>query len=315
MSDCAPVVVVAFNRPHMVRETLLNLSRCEEVDSHEVYLVIDGPRSDADREKINQVVVAANSFRSNGIPNLQVVARDANLGGVPNMRRTLDECLERYGRVIVIEDDILVSRTFLRYMEDGLRKFENDKRVWAINGYLDWKMAIPRSYPYDCFMAPRHSAWGWATWKDRWQAVDFELKDWPESADDVLLKELSLCGGDIRAMLDAQKSGKLNAWDVQCTYYMRKNGMYTIRPRVSMTKNNGFGTECEHCSQPSSTYSKQKYYNLQPDFDVDLFPDENVLRAFRRSFSRPLVERVRDRILRFYLDYLGSTNREPLEIK
>lgn len=315
MNGYAPIIVVAFNRPLMIRETLLNLSRCEEVERHRIFLVVDGPRNDADRVKVEEVVSVAEEYKNKGLLHLEIIRREKNLGGVPNMRRTLDEFLERYGRAIVIEDDILVSRAFLRYMEDGLRKYESDKRVWAINGYLDWKMTIPRSYPYDCFMAPRHSAWGWATWKDRWQAVDFELKDWPESADDVLLKELSLCGGDVRAMLDAQKAGKLNAWDVQCTYYMRKHGMYTIRPRISMTKNNGFGTECEHCSVPSSTYSKQKYYNFWPAFDEAIEPDKSVLIAFRRSFSRSFVERVHDRILRFYLDHAGSLNREPISIK
>ena len=306
-----PVMVVAFNRPAMLKETLSNLSRCENLGDREIHLYVDGPRNVADESKIRAVVDVAMKWGR----DLRIKIRNANLGGVPNMIAAVSEMLEQYGRVIIIEDDILVSQSFLTFMDDALSRYENNPKIWAINGYVDPKMTMPRQYKKDYFLAPRHSAWGWGTWKDRWAAVDFEIKDWTTMrSDESLVRELNVAGGDIVKMLDAEVAGELNAWDVQCTYYMRKNGLYTLRPRLTLTKNNGFGTECEHCSMPSSRYSKQKYYNFHPILDQSPTSDPLVLAAFRDSFHRTYLQRVEDRLMRFYLDHYGDSNRNPIQI-
>ena len=306
-----PVMVVAFNRPGMLKETLSNLSRCENLDDREIHLYVDGPRNVADESKINAVIEVAKEWGA----DLKIKRRNTNLGGVPNMIAAVSEMLEQYGRVIIIEDDILVSRSFLTFMDAALARYENNSKIWAINGYVDPKMTMPRLYKKDYFLAPRHSAWGWGTWKDRWAAVDFEIKDWTmRRSDESLVRELNVAGGDIVKMLDAEAAGELNAWDVQCTYYMRKNGLYTLRPRLTMTKNNGFGTECEHCSIPSSRYSKQKYYTFHPVLDDLPMTDPSVIAAFQNSFSRTFCQRLVDRAKRLYLDYCGDANRDPISV-
>ena len=306
-----PVMVVAFNRPGMLKETLSNLSRCENLDDREIHLYVDGPRNVADESKINAVIEVAKEWGA----DLKIKRRNTNLGGVPNMIAAVSEMLEQYGRVIIIEDDILVSRSFLTFMDAALARYENNSKIWAINGYVDPKMTLPRLYKKDYFLAPRHSAWGWGTWKDRWAAVDFEIKDWTmRRSDESLVRELNVAGGDIVKMLDAEAAGELNAWDVQCTYYMRKNGLYTLRPRLTMTKNNGFGTECEHCSIPSSRYSKQKYYTFHPVLDDLPMTDPSVIAAFQNSFSRTFCQRLVDRAKRLYLDYCGDANRDPISV-
>lgn len=225
------------------------------------------------------------------------------------------EMLDAYGRTIIIEDDILVSRTFLSFMDDALDRYEDYPKIWAVNGYLDPKMSIPKKYKKDCFLAPRHSAWGWGTWKDRWAAVDFEITDWREKKrDESLLRELRIAGNDVINMLEAVSSGALNAWDVQCTYHMRKHGLYTLRPRVSLTKNNGFGTECEHCIMPSARYSKQKYYNFVPQLEAKPMVDDAVLAAFQNSFNRTYCQRIRDYVDRLYLEQFGDVNRHPMDV-
>lgn len=312
VSEFAPILVVGFNRPLMIRETLTNLMACNEVDKHEIYICVDGPRSKDDAPKVEEVLRTIREVcgRRSLLP--KIMQRETNLGGVKNMRRAIDEVLGVHGRVIIIEDDILVSRTFLQYMEAGLRHFQNDRRVWAINGYLDFKFRVPKKWPAGYFFAPRHSAWGWATWKSRWEEVDFDLTDWSEKRKDLsFCGELKKAGGDIVTMLDAQAAGELNAWDVQCTYYMRKNGMYTIRPRMSLTKNNGFGTQCEHCANPALCYSKQEYFDFLPSFGNAVDPDPAMIDVFTNSMSRTVFQRVADRLRRMYVEAFGAEHRYP----
>lgn len=315
MNDFAPVLVVGFNRPLMIRETLQNLIVCNEIDKHEVFVCVDGPRSISDESKVDEVLSVIEEVCNKGNISPRIIKRKENFGGVKNMRSAIDEMLDSYGRVIVVEDDILVSKTFLQYMESALRHFENDSRIWAINGYLDFKCRVPKSWPAGYFFAPRHSAWGWATWKSRWRAVDFDIADWrSDRTDPSVCEELKKAGGDVVRMLDAQMAGLLNAWDVQCTYYMRKNGMYTIRPRMSLTKNNGFGTECEHCSTRSPCYSKQEYFNFLPSFDDSVAQDSKMIDLFANSLSRTFSQRIGDRIKRAYVEMFGAAHRHPTSV-
>ena len=312
MKHKSPVLVVAFNRPLMLAETLSNLARCDSVSSRDICLYVDGPRNSGDEAKVEGVIDVAKKWGK----GLRIIRRETNLGGVPNMISAVSEMLAVYGKTIVVEDDILVSKTFLSFMDEALDMYEDNPKIWAVNGYLDPKMRVPSQYKRDCFLAPRHSAWGWGTWKDRWESVDFKIMDWGEMRqDEAFLRELRIAGDDVVKMLEAEAKGTLNAWDVQCTYYMRKHGLYTLRPCLTLTKNNGFGTECEHCSLPSSRYSKQKYYNFRPRLDHAPTIDAEVLAAFYNSFHRTFVQRVADRVNRFYLDYFGDPNRYPITIK
>ncbi len=311
MKSKTPLMVVAFNRPTMLKETLYNLSRCDTVDDRDIYLYVDGPRHIADKSKIDAVIEVAKKWDH----DVEIKRRGVNLGGVQNMILSVTEMLELYGKVIVVEDDILVSQSFLTFMDDALSMYEGNSKIWAINAYVDPKMIMPRQYKKDYFFAPRHSAWGWGIWKDRWAAVDFEIKDWRMKQNDIsFIRELNMAGGDIVKMLDAEFSGELNCWDVQCTYYMRKNGLYTFRPRLTLTKNNGFGTECEHCTTPSSRYSKQKYYNFHPVLDEFPVMDSSVVAAFQNSFNRTISQRCGDRVKRLCLDFFGDGNRHPIDI-
>ena len=136
MNGFAPVLVVGFNRPLMIRETLLNLAACDEIEKHEIYVCVDGPRSQKDEAKVGEVLKTVNDVFAKSRLSPNIIKRESNLGGVKNMRSAIDEVLGMHGRAIIVEDDILVSRTFLQYMESALRHFQDDDRVWAINGRL-----------------------------------------------------------------------------------------------------------------------------------------------------------------------------------
>lgn len=313
MNEFAPIIQISYNRPNVLRETLSNLSCCYGVQNHDIFAFVDGPRSDSDVEKVTENISVLEDFKSSYLPRLTIIKRQFNLGGIQNMCQSISEILERYGKAIIIEDDILVARTFLQYANAGLKFYEKDKRIWAINGYLRSNMKIDSQYPYDIFLAPRHSAWGWATWKDRWDAVDFKLRDFEDFISNNHNQELfNICGCDMLPMLKAQFAGKLNAWDVQCTYHMVKNNLYVIRPRKSMTKNNGFGTNCEHCSQYVPEFAKQKYYNLLPGFIKDIQTDSGILSRFAGLQNQPcLIMRIMRRMVRAIRKKYGMVNRHP----
>ena len=313
MTAYAPIVQISYNRASVLHETLVNLAQCEGIENHDIYAFVDGPRTDADCPKIEANIKVLEDFKQSYLPRMQIIRREHNLGGVKNMIESISNVLERFGRAIIIEDDILVSRTFLKYINAGLRLYENDKRIWAINGYIDHKMRIEQDYPHDIFLAPRHSAWGWGTWKDRWAAVDFSINSFMDFIHEPSnIKLIDRCGKWMLPMLKAQYEGRLNTWDVQCTYHMIRHGLYTIRPRKSMTKNNGMGTECEHCRIYNADFAKQRYFNLFPSLVRDIEPNEVILKRFSAlEDNSTLPVRATRKVFRLLKGLLGDNHREP----
>lgn len=70
--------------------------------------------------------------------------------------------INKHGKIIVVEDDIVTSVSFLTYMNAMLEKYKNYKQIYSIGGYnLPKKlMKIPKSYNYDVYLNPRGNAWG-----------------------------------------------------------------------------------------------------------------------------------------------------------
>ena len=268
----APLAIFAFNRTGTLEKVLASLARCENLTGggrRACYVFIDGARTDGSHDddvaKVEAVRGLVERFRTTHFPTLRIVTRACNLGTAANIRQGVSQMLDQEGRVVVVEDDILVSRFFLDYMDEALEKYNDDPRIWCVNGYHYRVLKVPRCYPYDVYLTPRHGAWGWGTWKDRWDAVDFTLADWPAFKREAgNMERVDRAGIDVKGMLDAQFAGTLGTWDVQCTYHIVKNGMWAVEPRLALTKNIGFGAGGIHCSFDDTLVSRARYYDFKP---------------------------------------------------
>ena len=317
----APVAVIGFLRKDLLEATLRNLSLADGVQEREVFVYLSAPRNDADKPKTDAVRELAESFRKTTLPNMTIVPRDRNEGASINIRAAVSDTVSRSeGRAIVIEDDVLVSRTFLRYMDAALDRYESDSRVWCINGHKNPHLRVPKSYPYDVYLNPINMAWGWGTWRDRWEAVNFDISDWSETLKDPgLMARLNAAGSHLPLLLGCCASGDSGTWDAQCSYHMVKNGLYAVESRWSQVKNNGMGTAgAVHTSRPNGTISKQKYYNFIPEF-----ADYEEMMRMQGPWMHRFQYSVRDRrpvhfalrcARRLCKSFIGPVNNEPLEL-
>ncbi|MFM8495424.1 MAG: glycosyltransferase family 2 protein, partial [Planctomycetia bacterium] len=133
---CAPIALFTYNRLEHTAATLAALARNPLADESPLWAFSDGPRTGRteDREKIAAVRDLLRSVR--GFREVHVVERPENLGLSRSIIAGVGEMVERHGRVIVLEDDIVTSPHFLRYMNDGLDCYEHDDRVISIHGYV-----------------------------------------------------------------------------------------------------------------------------------------------------------------------------------
>lgn len=291
----APVTLFAFNRPDTFGRVLNNLAECENFagDSgvrRSFYVFLDAPRNDNDVPRCETVRNLAEKFRKSYCPQLEIICRERNYGCAHNIPDGIRQILDKYGRTIIVEDDILVSRYFLSYMDDALEMFADRPEIFCINAWRTPMVKVPRRYRHDVYLNNRNMCWGWGTWKDRFVVVDFTLSDYNEFISDPKnVDAIDAAGVGLRRMLDRQLSGCLGTWDVQCSYHMIKNRMWAIEPRLAMTKNIGFGGGVHVKGRMFYRGDPAKYWNLKPKLEHDIEPNYEIVRQFRHAYFNPSI--------------------------
>ena len=158
----APIAYFAFNRPAHTARTLAALAANPQAGMTDLHVFVDGARNDAECLLVAKVLGAVHAVQ--GFRTVTVHASKTNQGLYSAITGGVSRVLADAGRVIVVEDDILVSPFFLAYMNEGLDRFESDSRVGSIHAYSPPVAGLP-----DHFFLRGGDCWGWATWVDRWR--------------------------------------------------------------------------------------------------------------------------------------------------
>ena len=310
-NSAAPVILFAFNRADTFARVLGNLAKCENLvvardgQQRNFYAFLDAPRNEEDVPRCEAVRKLAESFRADQCPQMEIVCRERNYGCAHNIPDGIRQVLEKHGRATIIEDDILVSRYFLSYMDEALELYADRPEIFCINAWRTPTVKVPRHYGHDVYLNNRIMCWGWGTWKDRFVAVDFTLSDYKDFVRDAKnVEAIDATGVGLRSMLDSQLAGNLHTWDIQCAYHMAKDRMWAVEPRLAMTKNIGFGGGVHAKGGRFYRGDPAKYWDFWPRLERDIKPDGRIVRQFRHAYFNPNVfvriwKRVRKAIMMF----------------
>lgn len=288
----APVVVFAYNRPDHLHQTLTALAEADLAGDSRVRVYADGPRNEAAREGVAAVrAVLDDPVWRERFGTFEVVASNENKGLARAIIGGVTEVVEQAGRVIVLEDDLIVSRDFLRFMNDALDFYETDQTVGSISGFCPLK-APPPGYVHDVMRVPRNCSHGWATWADRWAQVDWTMSEaWKLQQDRALRRRFHLAGSDRFNRLQRQLAGKINSWSIRFGLWHFLSGRDTIYPSVNHIRNVGFdnsGTHTRAGEEINDTLG-----NGQPWTLTDVAVSPQVLAGFRRAYSGSPLARLR----------------------
>ena len=266
--ELSPIAVIAFNRPNTLRSTLTSLAANPLADQSDLFIFIDGPRSqrEGEEDKVRQVKVVASE--AIGFKSVTIKASEENKGLAKSIIGAATELLNQYGRVILVEDDLYLSPSFLTYMNTMLTAYKDDDRVMQVTGF---STLIRHSERYHCdhYLSRRAHSWSWGTWKDRWETVDWEVRDFDKlAASKENQKAFCKYGSDLYGMLKGWKEGRNNSWYIRFNYSMHKQGKYAVAPIRSLVRNDGFGEGATHCN----TYNRYKI-----DFNGEFVSEWNTL--------------------------------------
>ncbi len=243
----APVMITTYTRLDHLRRTIDALLRNELAGETTVYVYLDGPKP-GDEEKVDAVRHYLQTVR--GFGEFHLVARERNMGAHENAKSANYEVLDRCGKLIRMEDDIVTAPGYLRFMNLALDRYQDNKQVFSISAYCP-PINIPADYPYDAFFVRRFSGWGCGLWRDRLDDIysHITMEEYERfAADKALSRAFVQSGGkDMLLMLKGVASGKLEAGDVVAMYTQFIKDQYTLYPTESLVQNIGMDGTGVHC--------------------------------------------------------------------
>ncbi len=245
----APILLFVYNRPEHVRQTVEALSRNELANKSDLIIYSDGSKTDHDAVKVYEVREYLRQI--NGFKSVLIHERSENYGLANSVIQGVTDTVNEYGKVIVLEDDLVTSTYFLRYMNEALERYEDEKQVMQITGYM---FPVEFNSDQDAFFLPFISSWGWATWQRAWQHFDPDAAGYQQLKNNRQLKNSFNLGGayPYYKMLESQLRGEIDSWAIRWNLSVFINHGLVFYPKKSMVMNIGFDGSGTHCVMSST---------------------------------------------------------------
>lgn len=303
MQKLAPIILFVYNRPEHTRKTVEALLKNKEAQYSDLFVFADGCKSNEHAEAVNTVRNYIKTIK--GFKSITIKEQDKNLGLAPSVIAGVTDIVNRFGEVIVVEDDLITSKFFLKFMNEALEMYKNEVKVSSIHGYM---------YPLDGEMQETYfvndpGCWGWGTWARAWKFFE------PDG--EKLLNELSKYNltyvfdydGSYAytEMLEDQVEGRVSSWAIRWYASAFLNNMVSLWPGHSLVKNIGMDGTGRHCGETNI-------------FDVDLLiqpvkltknnpAEDKYLRpkfiAYFHSIKPSLIRRILHNVKRRFLKFIN----------
>ena len=250
MKSLAPIVLFCYNRPWHVEQTLNALSKNELADQSVLYIYCDGPTENATDEQVNNIKLTREVVRKEKwCKEVYIIESDKNKGLAESIIGGVTEVVRKYGKIIVIEDDIITSKGFLRYMNDALEVYKDEKSVMHITAYMyPHKCKLPETFFYQV----PYPGGGWATWERAWNLYNDNTEELYNKWKDRW-EEFDIFGSEtgeaLSRQLIANYNGTLKTWFVKWHATLLEYGALTLYPGKSLTNNIGFDNSGANCVQ------------------------------------------------------------------
>jgi hypothetical protein len=246
----SPIVLFLYNRPEHTKITLDALASNAEASDSELFIFCDGlksNRSEKDQENVKAVRLIAEE--ESRFRKVHVINRSRNLGLANSIIKGVTEVVNQFGRVIVLEDDIVPSKGFLKYMNEALNLYEYEDKVGCIHA---WNYDLDTTqFEHSTFFLRGADCWGWATWKESWKLFNPNGKF---LLDKIKSNELQYSFNrngthSFVEMLENQIIKKNDSWAIRWHASLFLNDCYCLHPVKPLVLNiglDGSGTHCGH---------------------------------------------------------------------
>lgn len=310
MNIAAPVILFTYNRPEHTKRTIEALQANELAEKTDLYVYSDAAKKEADQGKVQEIRDYVKKVQ--GFGRVELRAREVNYGLAKNIIEGVTEIVNTYGTVIVLEDDLVTNRYFLRFMNDGLARYRDEQRVTGITGFSHFGDELEYTHE-SYFNTLSGTSWSWATWKDRWACFDKQCADWRDLVEDKQLRKSFNYDNTYdfyKIMKMQQTDEKTNSWAIRWYWTNFKKHGLILSPARSLVSNEGWDGTGIHCGKEKDPVFNHK---LQTDHRIAEFP-ENICEEpeIHREMKKALIRESQPNIIKrmyhvvFRKNYIGQ---------
>ncbi len=280
--ELAPIVLFVYNRPEHTRVCLEYLERNELASESELYIFTDGAKPGSEKAVAEVREIIARPWR---FKRITIELSEHNKGLAANVIAGVTSTLERYDRVIVLEDDLIVSPYFLRFMNDALEVYKDELRVGHIQACdFTQDATLP-----DTFLIKFTGSWGWATWRRAWQYFNPDGRVLLAQFErDKSLSRIFDFNGRYKfvRMLRRQVNGENNSWAIRWNASLFLQDILSLNVGRSLVRNIGFDGSGTNCGG-GNLYDSQLYMQSLPVEKIwPIEENHEARKAFERYYAR-----------------------------
>lgn len=277
----APILLFVYNRPVHTRKVLMALEKANLSAESDIFIFSDGAKDANSIELVNQVrAIICEPWH---FKNISIIERKNNLGLAANIIDGVSTIIKKYGRVIVLEDDLEISKYGLMYFNDALTTYQFEDKVMEISGYM---------YPVkdanlleESFFFRVANSWGWATWARAWNHFEVDINKLTENFSQEDIKRFTIDNTEnFWRQVQQFKAGKINSWAIR--WYLsifNKNGL-VLYPCKSMIQNIGTDGSGTH-SDEDSVYTIELAHQAVTKFPAEIEENENAYKSIKYFYQ------------------------------
>lgn len=294
----SPIVLFVYNRPWHTQQTIEALQKNELADESELFIYSDAAKSDNAKQAVSEVRKYIKSI--DGFKKITIIERENNWGLADSIIDGVTTVINQYGKIIVLEDDIITSPYFLHYMNGALDYYQNEDRVMHISG---WNYPInTQDLPETIFLRST-SCWGWATWQRAWQFFEKNPQKLFVTFTKTDRYQFDYDGSaDMWSQVTGNLDGKLNTWAIFWYATVFKKGGLSLHPTNSLVENIGHDGSGVHCGL-SDIYHNTLFNRKISHFSNEI-TENNIaidrIKNFLLRNKKGFFERVVNKFLKKY---------------
>lgn len=275
----APIILFVYNRPDHTRKTLEAIANAELSKQSDLFIFADGPKWDASQDTLIEIQTVRSLLKEKKwCNNVNIIESESNKGLAASIISGVTSIINQYEKVIVLEDDIVIGKYFLEYMNNALEKYKNDQKVWHITG---WRSPVKKQKNNSSFLYPVMDCWSWGTWKNRWNYFKKDTDYYLANFSKKMIQRFNINGSDpgMWNQIELNKDGKINTWAIFWYASIFEHQGLCLAPTKSLVKNIGFDNSGVHCGVNPSE-------EIQHPIDHKITKFPNIIECNKNEYKK-----------------------------
>lgn len=260
MFKYSPIIIFSYNRKTKLNNLIKSLKKNKEYQYSKIYIYQDFYKSKENEKNIKKVNNTINFVKKIKEKNVKIVFRKKNFGLAKNIILGVTEIIKMHKRVIVLEDDLIVSKNFLNFMNKAINFYKNKKKVWHINGW-SFNILEINKLEHDNYFLSFPSSWGWATWQDRWKYFKKNSEKIVKKEDPTNIKKFNLNNSyNFFSQIERNRKRTIDTWAIFWYYSIFKKNKLCVYPKKNLVINTGFNKYATNTKIRNRLFINNKLY-------------------------------------------------------